>query len=270
MEYLDERAINIYTDGSSLPAPRRGGVGIVFVTEGANGHWQVDPFEVAGYMAGKNNQMERRACIEALHALHRGYAPVVVDGFKKVVIWTDSSYLIDGYHSARFAWPSNGWMTRTGNPVMHVEQWKELVKVANRLPLPVEMEWVNGHKSSVFNKQADKLAKASAKGHLKAEETPSKVRRKKSPYSVARGSVEMLGQQMTVRIIDETPHATHGMVRFKYEVMSKRSPYYQRVDHLWHEEPSRLRAGHVYRIRVNEDTDRPRIVNVFSEVAQGS
>ena len=82
MEYLDERDINVYTDGSSLPRPRRGGIGIVFVTEGTDGHWKIDPFEVPGYRSGSNNQMERRACIEALHALGRGYAPVSTDGYR--------------------------------------------------------------------------------------------------------------------------------------------------------------------------------------------
>jgi ribonuclease HI len=33
VDYLDARDLNVYVDGSALSAPRRGGVGIVFITE---------------------------------------------------------------------------------------------------------------------------------------------------------------------------------------------------------------------------------------------
>lgn len=34
MQQSDENALNIYTDGSCLPAPRRGGAGYLFITVG--------------------------------------------------------------------------------------------------------------------------------------------------------------------------------------------------------------------------------------------
>jgi hypothetical protein len=92
-----------------------------------------------------------------------------------------------------------------------------------------------------------------------------KVRRKKRPHKVDRGSVQMQGQQLTVRIVEEAP-PSGGLVRFKYEVMSRKSPYFQRVDYLWDDAASVIRAGHTYRVRVNDDTDAPRIAKVFREV----
>lgn len=265
MEYLDERDINVYTDGSMLPAPRRGGLGIVFVTEADDGNWRVDEFSVPGYRASTNNQMERRAVIEALEALARGFAPVSLDGYRKVVVRTDSQVLVDGYRYARFVWPSNGWMTREGNPVVDKQEWKTLIKAADRVGIPVEIEWVKGHRNSPHNKMADRLARASAKGPLREPLVQRKVRRKTSPHQVKRGSVTMDGQQLTIRIIEEAPPSS-GLVRFKYEVMSRKSPYYQRVDYIWDDQTSSMRCGHSFRVRVNRDTSAPRIVKVFREV----
>jgi ribonuclease HI len=265
VEYLDERDINIYTDGSMLPAPRRGGLGIVFVTEGPDGNWQTDEFPVLGYKGATNNQMERRAVIEALEALTRGFAPVTIDGYRRVVVRTDSQLLVDGYKHARFTWPANRWLTREGNPVVDKDEWRALIKAADRVGIPVQIEWVKGHRDSPHNRRADKLAKTSAKGHLRPFPLERKVRRKESPHRVQRGSVEMKGQQLTIRIIEEAPPAG-GLARFKYEVMSKKSPYYQRVDYIWHDKASPMRAGHTYRVRANIDSAAPRIVKVFREV----
>lgn len=267
MEYIDEHDLNAYIDGSSLSSPRRGGVGIVFITEGPDGHWLETPYDVAGFAGATNNQMELQACIEALQALTRGRVPLDPTSYRKVVFWTDSEYLANGYDSARLLWPRTRWLTRDGNPVANTPQWKELLRLAARVGRPVEFRWVKGHKDSFFNKLADKLAKASAKSPgLRGPLDSRKVRRKKTTEKVQRGSVEMLGQQMTIRLVEELDQSVQGLVRFKYEVMSKRSPYYGKVDHIWAERGTPLRAGHTYRVRVNQDTSAPRIAKVFAEV----
>jgi hypothetical protein len=70
---------------------------------------------------------------------------------------------------------------------------------------------------------------------------------------------------LTIHIIEETQPA-EGLVRFKYEVMSRKSRYYQRVDYIWDDSKSMMRPGHTYRVRVNRDTATPRIAKVFGEV----
>jgi hypothetical protein len=90
VEYLDERDLNVFIDGSSFWAPRRGGMGIVFVTEGPDGHWTEEPYEMVGFAGVTNNQMEIQACIEALQAITRGRVRVDVASYRKLVFWTDS------------------------------------------------------------------------------------------------------------------------------------------------------------------------------------
>jgi len=61
-----ENALNIYTDGSSLPHPRSGGIRIRFVTDDAQGEEVIENVELPGYKNATNNQMELYACVAAL------------------------------------------------------------------------------------------------------------------------------------------------------------------------------------------------------------
>jgi ribonuclease HI len=267
VEFIDEQDLNVYIDGSSFSGPRRGGIGIVFITEGPDGHWLETPYDLPGFAGATNNQMELKAPIEALHALARGRVSLDPANFRKVVIWTDSKYVAENYDNARVNWPRSRWMTRDGNPVSNTELWKELVRLAGRTGRPVEFRWVKGHKNSFLNKLADKLAKASAKSQvLNRPLDARKVRRRTTTEQVQRGSVQMHGQHMTIRLIEELDQSAQGLVRFEYEVMSKRSPYVGKVDFIWAERGTHLRAGHAYRERVNKNTQTPRILKVFAEV----
>lgn len=267
MEYRDERDIHIYTDGSSYQRPRRGGVGIVFVTVGPDGNERVDPYPLPGFLAATNQQMELHAAIEALKALVTRRAPVAPNSYRRIVIWSDSTYLVNGYDSARFAWQSSRWMTRDGNPVAHTKLWKELLKLAARTGKPVEMRWVKGHKQSVHNKMADKLAKQSAKLQTGRSASVVKVRRKNTSASVDIGSVGMHGQRVTIRVITDELLYGHKLNKMKYEVVSKASPYYGNVDIIFSSADVYLSAGHTYYVRVNRDQKAPRVVKVFREIA---
>jgi ribonuclease HI len=94
-----DNALNIYTDGSSLPHPRSGGIGIRFVTYDARGEEVTDDIEVPGYKNATNNQMELYACVAALkEALrYRDLTP-----FDSIAIYTDSRYVVDNYRKAMF------------------------------------------------------------------------------------------------------------------------------------------------------------------------
>lgn len=61
-----ENALNIYTDGSCYSGPRRGGIGIIFITIDEAGNEVVEEIELPGYQQATNNQMELMACIKAL------------------------------------------------------------------------------------------------------------------------------------------------------------------------------------------------------------
>lgn len=64
MDNLDENALNIFTDGSSLSNPRKGGVGVRFITIDDNGNEKVYDYTPLGYKGATNNQMELKAVID--------------------------------------------------------------------------------------------------------------------------------------------------------------------------------------------------------------
>jgi len=66
---LAENALHIYTDGSSLPAPRRGGIGIRFLLIDSQGREEITDSKHPGYKGATNNQMELQASIEPLRKL---------------------------------------------------------------------------------------------------------------------------------------------------------------------------------------------------------
>jgi ribonuclease HI len=265
-EYLRDDALHIFTDGSSLPGPRRGGVGIVFVSLGEDGHERRDEYPLPGFAGATNNEMEIQAAIEALDALHRGRAPVDASQYDQIIIWTDSLYVAENFSNAIYRWPSTGWMTRDGNPVVNARLWKELTKAAGRVRKPVHFHWVKGHKTSAGNKRADKLAKQSAKTQTGQRISHADVRRKKSTRSVEAGSVAMRGQMLTIRVISADYMEPQRLNRYRYEVMSKRSDFFQNVDWIFSERHVTLRAGHTYVVRLNNEQGHPRVVRVYREV----
>jgi ribonuclease HI len=265
-DYLHDDYLYIYTDGSMYSGPRMGGVGIVFIATGDDGQELVEPLEMAGHRGANSNQMELQAAIEALAAVRRGYAPIDASKYQRIVIRTDSQYVADNYRSPRSNWPQNGWRTRDGNPVANIPQWKQLDRLMHQVGMRVEIEWVKGHKKSVGNKQADRLAKTSARDAYKPRLGRSTVRRKLSPLQTERGSVGMNGQRLTIRVIEDDYVADAKLNVYRYEVLSRRSPYFRRVDFIYSEADLVLKAGHTYRVRVNADHRAPRVVRVFAEV----
>jgi len=75
----------VFTDGSSLQAPRRGGTGICFVTVDDDGYEVIDNLQPQGHQGATNQQMELLACIQALRELRGKHSPVDVDRFTKMV-----------------------------------------------------------------------------------------------------------------------------------------------------------------------------------------
>jgi ribonuclease HI len=75
---LPDDAVNIFTDGSSRPKPRRGGVGYRIVVTGEDGLEKTFDESPNGYPGATNNEMELRACIEALDFLGAEWCPVDV------------------------------------------------------------------------------------------------------------------------------------------------------------------------------------------------
>lgn len=143
---------------------------------------------------------------------------------------------------------------------------RSLTKLIYRTSRRVEFKWVKGHKHSPYNKRADKLAKQSARSCGSAPVSTSTARRKLSDRPTETGSVPMQGQRMTVRIVTDRFLEVQHMNRYRYEVVSKASPYRGYVDWIYTDREVVVRAGHTYFVQVNDEMSRPRIVKVFREV----
>lgn len=261
----DEGALNIYTDGSSYNTPRRGGVGIRFVLIDGGGNEMVREVSFPGYKSSTNNQMELQAPILALREAKR---LGLTSGVRKVVIHTDSMYVCDNYKRAMFEWPKTRWSKRGGAPVLNAEQWKELVKLIRATGCIVEFKWVKGHAKDPHNRAVDKLAKQSARQATEQPLTRVSVRRKQTKDKVEPGSVQVRGQRLTIRVITCEYLRVQQVWRYKYEVLSKGSPFYGKVDWIYSAKDLLVRDGHHYHVRVNEDQSYPQIVKVFREMAR--
>ena len=259
---FDENAINIYTDGSSFSSPRRGGLGMRFVFVDETGCEQVEDWSPHGYRSATNNQMELQACILALRETRRrGHT----SRFPRIVVHTDSMYVIDNCKKAMFQWPKQHWFRRSGAPVLNSKLWKQLVREIKASRCRVDFRWVKGHAKDHHNKAADKLAKQSAQSPLRNPALSHvSVRRKKSEASIEIGSVGLTGQRLTVRIISCEWLSIQRLWKLKYEVMSRASPYYGKIDLIYSD--ILIKDGHSYHVRVNNDSSNPRIVKVFREI----
>lgn len=258
---IDENALNIFTDGSSLQSPRSGGIGVRFVLVDPDGQEKIQDVQFLGYQNATNNQMELQACIAALQ---QAIKLDLLRGTSHVVLYTDSLYIVDNIDRAIFQWPKTKWHSRRGRPILNADLWKQLVSAVKKVRKRVEFKWVKGHSKSHHNKAVDKMARDSARLAYNKPLTRVHVRRKHTPGSVEIGSVPMEGQRLSIHIIITEYLRIQRVWKCKYEVVSKRSKYYPSVDIIFSD--TLLEPGHTYFVKVNEDTHNPRIVKVFREI----
>jgi ribonuclease HI len=133
------------TDGACKGNPGPGGWGVV-IRSGESEK------ELSGGEAlTTNNRMEMTAAIRGLRALKRPC---------RVVLSTDSRYVMDGLTKWLPGWLRNGWRTAARQPVKNADLWQELVAAA--APHQIRWEWVKGHAGHPENERADKLASEAA------------------------------------------------------------------------------------------------------------
>jgi ribonuclease HI len=259
---LKENALNIYTDGSCLPSPRRGGIGIYMIYTDSNLNEITLDFSPPGYRTATNNQMEIKACVIALKIAQE----LDIDcNYRKVVIHTDSQYVWKHYPYAKYVWPKNKWFNRDGRPILNVQEWKDLVKEVRKINKNVEFKWVKGHSKDPNNKKVDKLAKESAKNPFYLPTNFIDVRRKKTKENTEIDSVKMLGQRISIRIITAEFLRTQKVNRYRFEVISKNSEFYGKASFVFSED-TEIKAGHSYYVVFNKNDKNPRIVKVIREI----
>lgn len=250
----------VYTDGSCYSKPRRGGAAFLFVTTTEAGEDSVQEFELSGYHGSSNNQMELYACVAALKQLLKDDWH---NRARKIVLRTDSIYIVASHKLALYQWSKAKWRNREGRPVEHAALWKELVRLLVKCRGHVAFQWVKGHAKDPYNKSADRLAKKSAKGVLNKPLSVVTLRKKRSPLSVQRGSVVIRGQTEVIRIITDQL-LRQKEFKYRYEIVNRESPDYPKVDIAYSKHD--LRAGHEYRVVFNTNSRYPQIDSVLEEL----
>ena len=133
--------VTIYTDGACRGNPGPGGWGALLVLNEKKR-------EMCGGEKGTtNNRMELTAAIEGLGALKKPC---------KVLLVTDSQYVLKGVTEWMAGWKKRGWKTAAKQPVKNVDLWQKLDLALG--PHDVKWEWVKGHAGHPGNERADQLA----------------------------------------------------------------------------------------------------------------
>lgn len=133
--------VEIYTDGACRGNPGPGGWGALLIAgEHTRRLW-------GGESGTTNNRMELTAAIEALNALK---------GSRRVVLHTDSKYVMDGITQWMPNWKKRGWKTAAKKPVKNQDLWRALDEAIARHD--ITWKWVKGHDGDPGNEEADALA----------------------------------------------------------------------------------------------------------------
>lgn len=134
--------VHIFSDGACSGNPGVGGYGSILrygntekEISGANGDTT-------------NNRMELTAVIAALEALTRPC---------RVIVTTDSQYVIKGITEWIDGWAKKGWKTSKKEDVLNRDLWERLQGLTKRHQ--VEWVWVRGHQGHPENERCDALAR---------------------------------------------------------------------------------------------------------------
>lgn len=134
-------SIIIYTDGACRGNPGPGGWGAVL-------QYQDKCKEIFGGDADTtNNRMELLAAIKALEAINRPC---------KIVLNSDSQYVLKGITEWMANWKKRGWKTAAKKPVKNADLWRRLDSAMQQHE--IKWNWVKGHSGNAGNEQADYLA----------------------------------------------------------------------------------------------------------------
>lgn len=154
---MENKKIQIYTDGSSLGNPGPGGWGVLIIKNEELGI--KNDIEIGGGEKNTtNNRMELQAVIEALkYSARQDLAE-----YKEVTIFADSNYVLNGINSWIYNWEKNGWRTANKKPVLNQELWKELIELVRDSKRNIFWEKVKGHSGHIYNDKADEIATRNA------------------------------------------------------------------------------------------------------------
>lgn len=140
----------LFSDGACRGNPGPGAWGMI----GQNAQSKV-LFQASGVdMVTTNNRMELEGAIQALEALLMEDA----DAFKKkVYLFSDSKYVVDGIEKWVPGWKRRGWKKADNKAPENLDQWQTLDDLVVRFKM-LKFQWVKGHAGHPQNELCDQLA----------------------------------------------------------------------------------------------------------------
>ncbi|XP_043074940.1 ribonuclease H1-like [Puntigrus tetrazona] len=140
-------AVVVYTDGccsANGKVGARAGIGV---------YWGRDhPLNVAERLSGRqtNQRAELQAACKALEQASE-------KNIKKVVLYTDSKFTINGITSWVKTWKSNGWRLKGGGAIVNKDDFQKL----DELNAKLDVVWMHipGHAGFTGNEEADRLSR---------------------------------------------------------------------------------------------------------------
>lgn len=134
----------IFSDGASRGNPGPGGWGAIISFNG-------EVLEIGGRETKTtNNRMELIAVIKALEGVSRNSG---VDG---VIVFTDSSYVLNGSTKWIHGWKKNNWQKQDKSEVLNKDLWEMMDFCLQKLN--VEWNLVAGHAGVPGNERCDVIA----------------------------------------------------------------------------------------------------------------
>lgn len=137
----------LWTDGSAVPNPGRGGYAVIMEQEGGLG----EPVVLGREEDSTNIRMEGKAMIAAIR-----YA-----GEEGCEIHSDSEFWINVLTKWADGWKARGWRKSRGE-IQNLDIVKELYELYHKYP--VKLVWVRGHVGTVLNEMADEWANKAREG----------------------------------------------------------------------------------------------------------
>lgn len=220
-------------------------------------------FPYPGFRIASNNQMELTACITAFEEILK-YPNI--ERFRRILIFSDSTYVIDNQNRAIFTWPKSKYRKiKDGlidGPVENADLWKRWLKGRIKLSkslrgVRLNLEW-KARRSNEHMKAVDNLAKVASRTCNGAPFRAIGVRRHRIP--VESGSVNFFGQKATIYVVTSEKMKVQNVNRYSCQVISRKSPYYKRKGIIYSRD--QLREGHRYTITCIEKQEDPGICDI--------
>ena len=137
--------IIIYTDGSCLGNPGKGGWAAVIINDSK------EDIIFGSEKESTNNRMELTAAINALLKIKQD---------KKIKIYTDSKYVKDGIEKWINNWKLNNWKNSNKKDVKNKDLWTKLDNIISKKE--ITWNWVKAHSENKYNNKVDFLARNAA------------------------------------------------------------------------------------------------------------